>query len=124
MAGQAHTEPRDKKFRQDLQDAQDWMQGSLETALRGDPKAVPWEQWEAQEHKNKLAHSCAHGFPFFQAIQPCQLFEYQSNLRNLWIKIRVQEIFQQEPYASEAEPFKPSALWTFQIAEILLILSN
>jgi hypothetical protein len=31
------------------------MQGSLETPLRGDPKAAPWEQWEALEHKNKPA---------------------------------------------------------------------
>jgi hypothetical protein len=40
---------------QDLQDVRDWMQGSLETPLRGDPKAAPWEQWETLEHKNKPA---------------------------------------------------------------------
>jgi hypothetical protein len=85
------------------------MQGSLDP-LRGGPKAAPWEQWEAQEHKNKLAHSCANGFPFFEAIQACQVLEYQ---RNLWIRICVQEMFQQEPYSSEAEPLKASALWTF-----------
>jgi hypothetical protein len=86
------------------------MQGSLETPLRVDPKAAPWEQWEALEHKNKLAHFCAHGFPFFQAIQPTQFLEYQCNLRNLWIRIRVREIFEQTTYSSGAEPFKPSAL--------------
>jgi len=31
------------------------MQGSLETPLRGDPKAEPWEQWETLEHKNEPA---------------------------------------------------------------------
>jgi hypothetical protein len=57
-----------KKFlRQDLQDVQDWMQGSLETPLRGDPEAAPWEQWEALEHKNKLAHFCASWAPIFSS---------------------------------------------------------
>jgi len=55
MAGQAQRDPTDKNFRQDLQDVQDWMQGSLKIPLRGDPKAEPWEQWEALEHKNKPA---------------------------------------------------------------------
>lgn len=59
MAGQAHTDPKGKNFRQDLQDVQDWMRGPLETPLCGVPKAAPWEQWETLVHKNKLAHFCA-----------------------------------------------------------------
>jgi hypothetical protein len=31
------------------------VQGSLEIPLGGDPKAEPWEQWEALEYKNKPA---------------------------------------------------------------------
>ena len=54
-----------------------------------------------------------HGFPFFQAIQPFSFLEYQRNLRNLWIRSSVQEIFQQEPYYSEVEFFEPSALCPF-----------
>jgi hypothetical protein len=46
------------------------------------------------------------GFPFFQAIQRSQFLEYQ---RNLWIRTHLQEIFQQEPYPSEAQRFKPFA---------------
>jgi hypothetical protein len=70
MAGQAHTDPpaspegagsrwragpKHKNFGQDLQDALDCMQGSLETPLRGDPKTEPWEEWGIPEHKNKPA---------------------------------------------------------------------
>jgi hypothetical protein len=51
----------------DLQDVQDGMQGSLETPLRGDPKAEPWEQRETLEHKNKLAHFCASWVPIFSS---------------------------------------------------------
>jgi hypothetical protein len=43
------------------------MQGSLETRLRGDTKATPWEQWEALEHKNKLALFCASWVPIFSS---------------------------------------------------------
>jgi hypothetical protein len=43
------------------------MQGSLETPLRGDPKAAPWEQWETLEHKNKLAHFCASWVPILSS---------------------------------------------------------
>jgi hypothetical protein len=50
-------------FGQDLQDVQDGMQGSLETPLRGDPKAAPWDEWETLVHKNKLAHFCASRVP-------------------------------------------------------------
>jgi hypothetical protein len=67
MAGQAHTDPKDKNFGQDLQDVQDGMQGSLETPLGGDPKAAPWEQWETLEHKNKLAHFCASRVPILSS---------------------------------------------------------
>ena len=64
---QVHTEPKDKNFRQDLQDAQDELQGSLETPPLGDPKATPWEQWEALEHKNKQAYFCALRVPIFSS---------------------------------------------------------
>jgi len=43
------------------------MQGSLETPLGGNPKAEPWEQWEALKHKNKLAHFCASRVPIFSS---------------------------------------------------------
>jgi hypothetical protein len=86
------------------------MQGSLETPLppvctasgseSANPNAWHCDQWEALEHKNKprgiLQGRAAgggipqdvlifvpHGFPFFQAIQPRQFFEYLCNLRNL-----------------------------------------
>ena len=75
MAGQAHTDPKDKNFRQDLQDNKDALEGSIETPLRGVPKAAPWVQWEALEHKNKLAYFCASRAPIFQAIQSNQFLE-------------------------------------------------
>ncbi|MGD9040660.1 MAG: hypothetical protein PVH82_13555, partial [Desulfobacteraceae bacterium] len=40
------------------------------------------------------------GFLFFQAIRPTQFLEYQRNLRNLWIRIRVHELFQQKAIKS------------------------
>jgi hypothetical protein len=73
MAGQAHTDPKDKNFRQDLQDVQYGMQGSLETPLRGDSKAAPWEQWEAMDHKNKLAHFRASRVPIFSSDPTVQV---------------------------------------------------
>jgi hypothetical protein len=69
------------------------MQGLLETPLRGDSKAEPWEQWEALEYKNKLAHFCVSRVPIFQAIQPSRFLEYLRNLRNLRIRTRVQKVF-------------------------------
>jgi hypothetical protein len=43
------------------------MHGSLETPLRGVPKAALWEQWEALEHKNKRAHFCVSWVPIFSS---------------------------------------------------------
>jgi hypothetical protein len=43
------------------------MGGSLEIPLRGDPKATPWEEWEALEHKNEQAYFCASRVPIFSS---------------------------------------------------------
>ena len=55
---------------------------------------------------------------------PRQFLEYQPNQRNLRITTSVKEMFSQVPHTIDAEPFKPSALGTFQIPLILFILSN
>jgi hypothetical protein len=43
------------------------MQASLETQLRGGPKAAPWEQWETLEHKNERAYFGVSGFPILSS---------------------------------------------------------
>jgi hypothetical protein len=67
-------------LRQESQDVPDWMQGSLETPLRGDPKAEPWEHWEALEHKNERAYFCASRVPIFSSdpSKPVSLISVKS----------------------------------------------
>jgi hypothetical protein len=52
----------------------------LEVPLRGIPKAVPWDQWEALKYKNKQAYFCASRVPIISSdpVKPVSCISVKS----------------------------------------------